>query len=172
MASSSRKLKAEDVWIKILNNSPGVEHLDIAGVRLVTYEQVLLCYLAQMDKHRAEDATKNAKLVRTVANIVVEKVLVHYHKTNIATKNPQKMAKDIEKIHAGYMSIRKKQTNGRIQAFRAKLQTTMPFCPVNTIVKTEASLWNSLLSQDQCKKIKTDLQFLQSIIADRSASYS
>ena len=44
----------------IFDEAPGVDHLEITGCRLPTYKQVLLCYISNLEKARAEDTSKNA----------------------------------------------------------------------------------------------------------------
>ena len=41
-----------DTRLDIILESPGSEHLRISGIRLPTYNQVLLCYLAYCEKFR------------------------------------------------------------------------------------------------------------------------
>ena len=77
--------RASDTRLSVLHDTPGTEHLQICGVRLPTYNQVLLCYLAHMDKHRREDKSKMMKLSRLSSNCVVAKVVEHYQKAHIIT---------------------------------------------------------------------------------------
>ena len=89
MESTSRKktLRNGNSRLNVLQSSPGEKHLEISGNKLPTYEQVLLSYMATMEKMRSQDPTKNSKLTNVVLNTVYQKVLVHYKKANIPTKH-------------------------------------------------------------------------------------
>jgi len=63
-----------------LHQSPGPEYLEIAGSRLPTFEQVLLCYIVTMRKKRAEDSTNKNELSIEVSKIAAAKVIAHYEK--------------------------------------------------------------------------------------------
>ena len=91
MASNSKKSRNKDPRLLVIGESPGTEHLEINGCRLPTYKQVLLCYMALMDRERAVDT--NSKLERPVAN------MVHYNKANIETKGQNQLAADIIKLN-------------------------------------------------------------------------
>ena len=42
----------------ILDVTPGENNQEITGCRLPTYKQVLLCYIANLEKTRADDETE------------------------------------------------------------------------------------------------------------------
>ena len=64
----------------ILDVTPGEDNKEITGCRLPTYKQLLLCYIANLEKTRSDDETENAKLNKIVAKCVAKKVLVHLKK--------------------------------------------------------------------------------------------
>ena len=76
--------RSSDTRLDILPETPGSQHQSITGTRLPTYNQVLLCYLAHLEKLRREDVTNNVKLTQLTSNIVVGQVvvLVHYKKSS------------------------------------------------------------------------------------------
>ena len=107
-ASKKRGLRSSNSHrIDILSASPGEQHLEINGIKLPTYEQVLLCYMATMEKFRNEDGSKNCKLTTIVSQAVFQKVKVHYHKANIPTKAPNKCLQGIMKINNEFKSVNK-----------------------------------------------------------------
>ena len=169
---TSSKLRSSESCLRILIQSPGVEHLDITGARLPTYEQVLLCYMSNMDKFRADDAYKNMKLSRVVSKVVIDRVIIHYQKAVIATKQHHKMAEGIEKIQSEFVKMQENMTLNRIQEFRQKLNKTMPFWTRNTINEMGTSLQSSYKSLADKKKLETDLKLLRRMMGDRSATYA
>ena len=46
---NDRKSRTNDPRLNIINQTPGIEHIEIKGARLRTQEQVLLSYMARMD---------------------------------------------------------------------------------------------------------------------------
>ena len=81
----SSKLRSSDTCFKLIEISPGTEHLEITGCRLPTYEQVLLSYMSNMNKIRSENASNKQKLKGVVSNIKAQQVLRHYQKAGIAS---------------------------------------------------------------------------------------
>ena len=73
--------RSTDVRLTIPPETPGIEHLQIHGTKLPTYLQVILCYMALLEKLRREDETKQKKLYRFAANLVVKEILPHYQKS-------------------------------------------------------------------------------------------
>ena len=45
-----KSLRGDDIAAQILGESPGYQHLKLTGSRLPTYNQVLLCLLANTNK--------------------------------------------------------------------------------------------------------------------------
>ena len=64
----------------ILSETPGPESIKTFGSRLLTYKQVVFCFLTNLEKPRNEDKTKNQKAMRSYANSVVAEVLAHNKK--------------------------------------------------------------------------------------------
>ena len=168
--SKKRGLRSSNTRLSVLSTSPGEQHLQISGTKLPTYEQVLLCYMATMEKLRAEDSTKNRKLTADVSNAVFEKVRVHYEKGNIPTKNPKKCAQDILKLNDEFKSVNKFKTTKRIEKFRTKLRKTMPFWARGTLESMEKKIANNLTSEFERKRLEEDSGFLRKMMGSRDAS--
>ena len=166
MASSSKKSRNKDPRLLVIGESPGTDHLEITGCRLPTYKQVLLCYMALMDRERAVDT--NSKLERPVANMIISKVMVHYNKANIETKGQNQMAAEIIKLNKRYQNICKKMNPRAIEQFRADIKQTMQFYMRNTMSKMNDRLNHNLSNKDA---IEIDIQFLKSMMSDREATY-
>ena len=169
---ASQKRRRSNNRLQVLSVSPGVEHLHITGTRLPTYGQVLLCYMATSEKKRAEDSTKNVKLNNTVEDLVLKEVSHHYSKANIVMKLPYKCAEDIRKIHDEFRRVNKKKNPSRIESFRAKLKTTMPFWPRNIIKLMEDKLSNNLTTKLEKERLREDIPYLKSMMGNRVATYS
>ena len=60
----------------ILDVTPGEDNQEITGCRIPTYKQVLLCYIANLEKARADDVTENVKLKKIIAKCVSKTVFV------------------------------------------------------------------------------------------------
>lgn len=128
---------------------------EIAGSRLPTVKQVMLCFLA----HHAEYNVT----IRDAANATVQKVLPFYLKARIPTLAPQKMAEEIEKLYHKMRSLMKirevkrdmPKEKARILEFKDKLEKTMKFWPRNAMERIT---------------LEEDRQFLLSMINDREAS--
>ena len=167
----SLKLRSSDTCFKLIEISPGTEHLEITGCRLPTYEQVLLSYTSNMNKLRSEDASNKQKLKGVVSNIVAQQVLRHYQKAGIASKPLKVIKDDVQKVQIEYEQINKKKNPTRISEFRQKLRKTIPFWKKNTINHMKSSLSSSIPLADK-QMIKTDIEFLQSMMSDRLATYA
>ena len=89
----STPTRIADVRLTILPATPGIEHLEIHGSKLPSYEQVLLCYMAMLEKLRNEDGAKHAKVYHPAANNVANQVKPHYQKSRIITIHDQKVKK-------------------------------------------------------------------------------
>ena len=87
------KTRASDARM-LLSVTPGPEHLTITGVRLPTYQQVLLSLLANIDFERAQDASKQAKASQLSAKTAVLEVKQHYGKGHVPLIQDHKPAKD------------------------------------------------------------------------------
>ena len=77
--------RSTDVRLAIFPETPGIEYLQIYGTKLPTHLQVILCYMALLEKLRREDETKQKKLYHFAANLVVKEILTHYQKSQIKT---------------------------------------------------------------------------------------
>ncbi len=164
------KLRSADNRLKVLNQSPSSQHMEISGFRLPTYEQVLLCYMAFMKIKRAEEPS--GKVTRVVSKLVVEEVVDHYKKANIATKNEKKCAEAIEKLNKEYININKKKNPQRIEEFRQKLKITMPFWPRGTLETMEKKLLDNLTPTFEKERLEEDIAFLKSMVGNREATYA
>ena len=167
----SSKLRSSDTCFKLIEISPGTEHLEITGCRLPTYEQVLLSYMSNMNKIRSENASNKQKLKGVVSNIEAQQVLRHYQKAGIASKPLKVIKDDVQKVQIEYEQINKKKNPTRISEFRQELRKTIPFWKKNTIKHMKSSLSSSIPLADK-QMIKTDIEFLQSMMSDRLATYA
>ena len=167
----SSKLRSSDTCFKLIEISPGTEHLEITGCRLPTYEQVLLSYMSNMNKIRSENASNKQKLKGVVSNIVAQQVLRHYQKAGIASKPLKVIKDDVQKVQIEYEQINKKKNPKRISEFRQKLRKTIPLWKKNTINDMKSSLSSPIPLADK-QMIKTDIEFLQSMMSDRLATYA
>lgn len=165
------KLRSSGNHLQVLGTSPEDGHMEITGIKLPTYEQVLLCYMATMGKKRAEDATKNAKLVPIVCNLVFEKVRIHYEKANIPIKPINKCGQDIMKLNEEFRQVNKNKYPKRIEEFRTKIKGTMPFWPRGTLEAMKEKILNRLTNDFDKKRLVEDSKFLESMIKDREATY-
>ena len=136
--------RGSDSRLDILPETPGTQHLGISGTRLPTYNQVILCYLANFEKLRREDSTRQNEITVTVVQVVLKEVLQHYHKSNILTVSERSMEEKVQKLLIEYKKLQKVNCNIRsgdsnISKFNEKLQETMPFWPKDVIKKMEES---------------------------------
>ena len=161
--------RSSDTRLDILLESPGPENVHINGTRLLTYNQVLLCFLANFEHLRLQDSTKNLKLTRRASSSVVGEVQAHYQKAHLPTINEIKMIEKVERLHQEYVGLKKlnpdrRLQNPKVKSFREKLLTTMPFWPDDTEKKLEE---NKKGKTDAEKfAIDEDLDFLRSMMTD------
>ena len=78
---SSTLTRGSDVLLGILSETPSQDHLLITGCKLPTCKQILFCHLANIEKLRAEDNTKNKKIIRLAANKVINEANTFYQKS-------------------------------------------------------------------------------------------
>ena len=156
----------------IFDEAPGVDHLEITGCRLPTYKQVLLCYISNLEKARAEDTSKKCKLKHLVAKVVVEKVLVHYKKAGIKTKQEQTMLANIRSLHDEFLRLQKAYHVPSVTKYKAKLGLTMPFWPNNILNIMEAKIADVNTSAEDKANLSEDKLFMESMMSDRKSSYS
>ena len=124
-----------------------------------------------MNKIRSENASNKQKLKGVVSNIVAQQVLRHYQKAGIASKPLKVIKDDVQKVQIEYEQINKKKNPTRISEFRQKLIKTIPLWKKNTINDMKSSLTSSIPLADK-QMIKTDIEFLQSMMSDRLATYA
>jgi len=159
----------------ILPTLPDESNQKIAGTRLPTYQQVLLCFLATMDKQREVNKSKyNQKLVRLCANSVVDEVLSHYNNAKIALIQKHKMAEKVEALHNEYKNLiklnpKRRKGSKAVATFQDKLLMTMPFWPRNVLTIMEESKRGK--NENEKNAIAEDISFLKSMMTDRVASY-
>ena len=66
-----------DTSLKLISESPGVEHLSIKGSRLPTYRQVLLCHRANMNKLMMDGAVSSVDVSFYATRIVLNEVFLY-----------------------------------------------------------------------------------------------
>ena len=93
--------RGSDKHLDILPESPGYEHLTIGGVRLPTYNQVLLSYLANVEKLRVDDKMEHEEIVWASCIIVASEVNVHYDKGRILKVTEKSMARKVSGLKKG-----------------------------------------------------------------------
>lgn len=170
----SMATRSTDSKLPILLETPGIDDLKICGSRLPSVKQVLFCFMANLEKMRQDDPTKQRKLYRTCANLVVQEVLGHYGKSHIPTIHRKKMAEKIVGLYQEYRSLlstksEKRAGNKKIQLFQEKLKTTMQFWPKDVEKRLESKKHKSPAEQHA---VDEDLKFLQSMKTDRVAQYT
>ena len=162
---SSPKTRDNDAFLRIFGVSPCLEDKKIHGCRLPTYQQVLLCYEANK---KFPSERKPTKL--TALRCVYDEVKAHYFKAGIPVKSIWSFQYDLEKLHNGFSAIRKNKT--KKQKFTLDYSKTMPLWPKDTEKQMRNMIENPLTPSMKKAKIKEDLQFLESMMKDRIASYS
>ena len=131
--------------------------------------------MALLEKLRQEDETKQKKLYRFAANLVVKEILPHYQKSQITTIQEHKMAEKILALFKEYENLRKinldrRENHPLIKMFKDKLGTTMKFWPRNALAKMEQSKVKKRLFE--IAAIDEDISFLNSMMTNRAAQYS
>lgn len=143
--------------LSILTETPSrpTENLSICGSKLPTVLQVLLCFKAHTQKARREDATKQAKLLRTCAKMVVKEVLIHIKKAKIPTINANKIEQKVMQLNEEYNNMVQIKPNIRKQSkllsnFQAKLGITFTCWPKN-VFKIMETLKRAKISRKSTK---------------------
>ena len=160
-----------DSRLDILLETPGTQHLCISGTRLPTYNQVLLCYLAHLEKLQSS----TAKVYAPSLNAVIEQVSLHYSKANIKILDKASCWTKIKNLHKDYTTLKKiplgkRGDHSKVKAFKVKLQQTMPFWHRKIIEHMEESKKGK--SQVEQTAIDEDIVFMKSMMTDRAAQYS
>ena len=173
--------RSSNTNIRILSVSPGLEHLQISGCKLPTYEQVLLCFLAHLKHMRESNVSRQNKLIWKAAEIVKDNVIYHYKKANIDHFTDINLCRAIVKLYQEYCD-RKKRTSKRksttkkssitpaVHLFKEKLKQTMPLWSKNAEKEME-SLVNGNRSEVEKRAAEEDLEFLNRMKTNRAASY-
>ena len=161
--------------LQILNETPGQQCLNIAGTRLPTNKQVLLCYIATSDKMRQEDISKNNPVKKLALKSVINEISLHYHKANIQMVSDVMVAKKIKALHKDYEAIMKlnperRSNNQKVRSFQENLEKTMPFWPKD-IYKIMEHKKKGKVDVEKLA-IDEDMKFLRSMESDRIAHYS
>ena len=129
------KTRVSDPCLEFLSISPSPEHLSITGCRLPTYEQVLLCFLANIQKETSCKDQRNVPVKRMAAKSTALEALVHYDKSKVLHRQIQNVENDIlnfhEKEYRDLFKIKPNKRNGhpKVTIFKSKLAKTMPFWP-------------------------------------------
>ena len=166
--------RSNDLRLIFIGEAPRVHHLQINGCKLPTYSQVLLCYLANIDKLKMEDPTKQKKLGRLAANLTVKQVIPHYHKSKIFTIAENKMADKILALVKDFENLKKLNPERRvgnpvIKTFQEKMCCALPFWPRNILAKMEQKKYKKTVQE--IAAIDDDIAFLHSMMGDRKWSY-
>ena len=98
--------KSTGILLTILPEKLGIEDLQIHKTKLPTHLQVILCYMALLEKVRQEDETKQKKLYHFAATFVVKEILPHYQKSQMKTIHEHKMAEKILALFKEYENLR------------------------------------------------------------------
>ena len=162
-----RKTRTNDPRHFILNQTPGIEHIEIAGARLPTQEQVLLSYMARMDQQ-----PEGKKCQRTVINAIIDNITKLFKMANIPLKDVSVISKDILNLNKTYQNVNKKKNPARIAEFQKQLTSTMQFWPRGTLQKMEKKAESHLTPMVEKVSLEEDIKFLKSMMSDRSASCS
>ena len=165
---ASYGLRSSSKLTDILSESPSEQHLEIVGSKLPTYEQTLLCFLANLNRLKSQKH-KIPRIRWEAAKAAVSQVLVHYYKAGIPAKNEKSMAKIIEKLYDDFQYVMY-HTGPKRDSFKKRLQATMPFWPTTVIQDMEKAIKTKRTKREK-QKITTDLQFLKSMMANREATY-
>ena len=146
-------LRHSDPRYFLLGSVPTEDDLNITGVKLPTYKQVFMCFLAS----QASDMT-----LRAAAKVTVEKVLPFYEKARVPYLHPKKM-EEVLKFHTEMKNILKidhqhrdtAKNKEKIEDFKEKLSKTMKFWPGKALEK---------MTNEE------DRKFLESMMTDRVAT--
>ena len=168
--------RGKDKKLDILPESPGDEHLQISGAKLPSYKQILLCYLSKLKQLRNEDLSKNTKLSTTAGKHVACQIIHHYENAHIPTMLEKNMIQYIIKFHdveyqkCFKIPISRRNNNPTIEAFKEKLDKTMPLWPRNVFAIMND--WKKSKSDEEKKKIDDDILFLENMMNERTFVYS
>ena len=167
--------RSKNPKLNLLLESPGVEHLEIQGRKLPSYNQVLLRYLAHCEKLRREDESKRRRIGNPALDEVINQITLHYDNAGISLISKKDMKYQILKIHKNYVELRKlsnkvRCNNPKVCAFREELSKTMPLWPKDEIKRLLSSKFGK--NDVEKRAIDEDVQFLENMMTTRSGNYT
>ena len=167
--------RSKNPKLNLLLESPGVEHLEIQGRKLPTYNQVLLCYLAHCEKLRREDKSKQQRIGNAALEPVIYQITLHYAKAGISLISEKDMKYKISRIHENYVELRKlsnksRCNNPKLCTFRENLSKTMPLWPKDEINRLLSSKFGK--NDIEKKAIDEDVRFLENMMTTRTGNYT
>lgn len=161
--------------LNLIREAPGTEHLVIAGRKLPTFKQVLLCFLAHRDKARREDESKKRRITRKALDAVIDQISTHYKNAGIDIAPHLILHNRITALYNEFVNLRKivrknRKTNVRLTKFQAKLSKTMPCWPRDIFKQLEKR--KSGKSEIEKKGIDEDILFLKNMMTERTGLYT
>ena len=168
-----RNTRSKDTCLQILDDSPGPQHLEITGNKLPNGNQVLLCYIANLEKLRRE-GVKNKSHKRVASSIVAKQIALHYAKADVPIRSPDNVCNKIEALYDRYRSCSRTKTaaSGKnVLALRRDLCLTMPFWP-RDVIKLMENRKKGMKDKEQRKKVDEDIDFLMNMMDERTAQYT
>ena len=170
-----RHTRSNDTCLQILEESPGPQHLEISGNKLPNGSQVLLCYIANLEKSRRE-GEKNKCQKRVASRIVASQIALHYAKADIPIISDGNVCIKIEDLYNRYRSCSRTKTSNaaterNVLALRRDLCRTMPFWPKNVLNIME-NRKKGMKDKEQRKKVDEDISFVMNMMNERTAQYT
>ena len=159
----------------ILSIFPTIEHKTITGLKLPSYNQVILCILANNDKDKF-NLFEEFTIKKKTLNEVADQVIQHYAKACIPVIKEKNIIKKIEYLIKEYKMIVKhrhrvtKAAEIKRKKFNKKMEKTMPFWPKNVMKILQQSKKRKTL--DKRIEIDKDIIFLKSMMGQRLDSHS
>ena len=163
--------RKSDKLLFMLNESPGPEHLSITGLKLPTYKQVLLSFLANLNHFRTTDPTKNLSLRHEVSVIIINQIKVIYAKSGIPVLGDRSLRRKVLDLHDKFLKVKKnigRKKNDR-DIFLNYLENTAECWPKKVFQIMEAS--KKCKSEAERAAIDEDIQFLIDQQNDRLQSF-
>ena len=161
---------------QILQESPGPEHSIISGRKLPSNKQILLCLLANIEKLRGEDSSKNKRIIPAAIKLVEEQAVLHYQRSAIPVCKSRQITKRILHLYQKFQLIRKMkggkiydQCKNSIIEFRDQLTKTMPLYPNNAVQIMEKMKKGK--TEIEKISIDQDIEFLKQMMTTRTGSY-
>lgn len=113
--------KSLDTHLDILLEIPGHHYLIISSIKLPTYNQVILCYLVNTEKHGRKVKTKSMKVTLLDPKTVVNEVLIYYQKANTITVSENYMRVRVIALNKQYRTLMKLTPSRRSHKPKVKL---------------------------------------------------